>query len=95
MGLSIEELELQSSECLPAREVMTVLGNHGGGGGTCNVDDSNTNAQGSLGLIAANVNTGDIGILNGNNICITDLLNNNNFLNGILNDNRILSNEMG
>jgi hypothetical protein len=32
MGLSIEELELQSTECLPAREVMSLLGGHPGGG---------------------------------------------------------------
>jgi hypothetical protein len=32
MGLSIEELELQSTECLPTREVMSTLGGHPGGG---------------------------------------------------------------
>lgn len=40
MGLSNEELELQSTEYLPAREVMTGLGGHGGHGlfGLVNVD---------------------------------------------------------
>ena len=33
MALSNEELELQSAEYLPAREVMTGLGGHGHGGG--------------------------------------------------------------
>ncbi|HEY8453867.1 MAG TPA: hypothetical protein VIL54_17020 [Natronosporangium sp.] len=32
MALSYEELELQSTELLPAREVMTGLGGHGHGG---------------------------------------------------------------
>jgi hypothetical protein len=84
MGLSIEELELQSSECLPAREVMTVLG---GKGASCNADSSTENNQASQGVIAANVGTGDIGILNGNNVQVCDILNNNNFLNNVLSYN--------
>jgi hypothetical protein len=35
MALSNEELELQSAEYLPAREVMTGLGGHGGHHGLC------------------------------------------------------------
>lgn len=82
MGLSIEELELESSECLPAREVLTVLG--GGKGGSCSADSSTDNHQAATGVVAANVGTGDIGIGNGNNIQLCDILNNNNFLNNTL-----------
>lgn len=78
MGLSIEELQLQSSECLPAREVLTLLG--GRGGQSCDADSSNTNNQ--YGVI--NVGTGDIvEVASGNNVQLCDILNGSNFLNGV------------
>jgi hypothetical protein len=90
MGLSIEELELQSSECLPAREVMTLLngggGNNNGGssGSTCIVNHGDS--QNALGLIPINVSVDNAGIANGNTVQVCDVLNNNS----ILNDNAIL-----
>ena len=49
MALSIRELELQSTEYLPAREVMTTFGNDGGHGGhTVDGSDGNTYAGGLL-----------------------------------------------
>lgn len=86
MGLSIAELESQSSECLPAREVMTLLAN--GPSGRC-VGDASASDQSSSGLIAFNVDGGNAGIGNGNNVCLSDVLdvNGNDVANDVLNDN--------
>ena len=60
MALSIEELELQSTTYLPAREVMTGFGGgHSHCGGGFFLQD---------GLVNTNVNVHDINILNGINI---------------------------
>jgi hypothetical protein len=89
MGLSIEELELQSSECLPAREVMTMVGGGGNHNGHCHF--AHTNEQSGAGLIPLNLNLEDVqvGLVNVNvdNVCIADVLNDNSILNNVLSGN--------
>lgn len=84
MGLSIAELESQSSECLPAREVMTLLG--GAPKGSC-VATNDATTQDSSGLIALNVDADNAGIANGNTVGLCDFLNDNAILNEVLNGN--------
>lgn len=56
MALSNEELELQSAEYLPAREVMTGLGGHGHGGDWL------------LGLVNVNADVHDVDVIKDVNI---------------------------
>jgi hypothetical protein len=50
MGLSIEELELQSTAYLPAREVMSAMGGgHGGSGSPGNYADNDPDTGGLIG----------------------------------------------
>lgn len=84
MGLSIEELENESSECLPAREVMTLLGT---GQGPSVVEDLTKElySQEALGGIALNADVDHIqvGLVN---VQVDDALNNNNLFTGQDND---------
>lgn len=85
MGLSIEELESQSSECLPAREVMTLLGS--GQGGPSVVEDlaKELYNQEALGGIALNADVDhvQVGLVN---VQVDDVLNDNNLFTGQDND---------
>lgn len=84
MGLSIEELESQSSECLPAREVMTLLGS---AQGPSVVEDLTKElySQDALGGIALNADVDhvQVGLVN---VQVDDVLNNNNLFTGQDND---------
>lgn len=74
MGLTNEELELQSAEYLPAREVMTGLGGHGKPG-----------VFG--GLVAVDLDVHDVNVVKDVNIltgCDSDVVDIDNILVGIL-----------
>lgn len=84
MGLSIEELENESSECLPAREVMTLLG-AGQGPSVVDTLTKDLYKQEALGGIALNADVDHIqvGLVN---VQVDDALNNNNLFTGQDND---------
>lgn len=70
MGLSIEELELQSTECLPAREVMSALGGHPGGGAGNGPGNEAMYDNEWGGLVAADIDLQQINVLGVQNVSV-------------------------
>jgi hypothetical protein len=70
MGLSIEELQVQSAECLPAREVMSLLGGYPGGGAGNAPGNTALHDNEWGGLVGADIDLQQINVLGVQNVNI-------------------------